>query len=234
MKSRKTKHRRVINDYYYLYRIPKDKREAVNRAVSKGLQLARQHSGMWLPLTLKARLLKSKEQEHIKELFAGFQRGKRTIEIQITKKLLLLKNFSKLLSGTAVHEYIHLLRRGRGKAKTVLERAIEEGISCYLQTLLVGAPKYLDIKTLNEQMVKTCWRKLEAILDMPMRRYPKIWKDQVYREIYYRLGFGIVRRFMNNHPKINERELILIPRKKLVKFARYVYKSSQKGWPAKN
>src|SRR3989338_2258407 len=47
--------------------------------------------------------------------------------------------------------------------------------------------------------------------------------DEIYRAIYYRLGFGIIRKYMKANPDIDLAKLVKIPEIELIQFAKKIY-----------
>ncbi len=149
------------------------------------------------------------------------------ISIGVSPQFTRKPRFFQRVVGTSVHEYVHFLRfqlgLQQGASRTILGSAIEEGIAIFAETALSTPPIYLDLRTLNERMVAICWDKLSEVLPIPEGRFPKLLKAQVYREIYYRLGYGIVRRYLTDHPRLTLTSLIRMKRTTLQQFARKVY-----------
>jgi uncharacterized protein YjaZ len=213
----------MTNHYKYVYGTTGPQADKLNQIVDVGLKIAEEYIEISKPTTVRIWIRKRGEDQSPKEMLSsGDGSRKRSIYITLSKKFLNSRQLRQL-SSTVIHEYVHVLRHNLRDSKTVLAAAIEEGISCYIQTMLWKAPNYLDIKTLNERMVRICWKKLSAALSKSQHKYPIIWKDQAYREMLYRLGFGIVRKYVHANKKISYRKLVLTSQAKLVKFAQECY-----------
>ncbi len=218
----------VIDDKLTIYGsngISPGKLLIIQDAVGAGLEAARQNLGIWPEAKVRIWIL-ARPKHRIPSQGSA---GKKFINIGITKKYLNSRNAFKKISGTVIHEYVHYIRLlskldRRDYRKTVLEAAIEEGVSIYIQSAIAGYPDYLDIKNLNEKMVHTCWDKFSEVINKPADKYYKLLEDdETYRAIYYRLGFGVVRKYMNSNPQISLAKLAKISETKLVRFAKKTY-----------
>ena len=219
---------RIIDDKVYLYsKVPTSKNLLIQEAVYSGLQAARVNLRTSKKVKIRIWVL-----ARIKGgMPSRAATNKKFISIGITRKYLNSRNIYKNLAGTVIHEYIHFLRlhSGRHRAKTILDAVIEEGIAIYIQSAVAKPPNYLDIKTLDEKMIKICWDKFSEVIDKPIKKryWNKIENNEIYRAIYYRLGFGIVRRFMELNPGISLAKLVRISEKKLARFA-HIYRKGLK------
>ena len=216
------KKRLIINDHFYAYQFPKSKIRPLQKALHDGLAIARENIQIWKPITIQLWIGTKKDKLAHNFVSSGDAAGKRTIHITISRVFLNSRNFSQLQS-TITHEYAHILRNNLRRSKTVLGAAIEEGISCYIQTSLWRAPNYLDIRSLNEKMVRIIWGKLEAALPKKTAKEKIVWKKEIYRQMLYRLGFGIVRRYVRKNQNVNFHNLVLTPQSRLIKFANREY-----------
>jgi uncharacterized protein YjaZ len=218
----------MINDLYILYGKP-DKRlaQAIYGSLKAGLMIAREKIKISQGVTFKIYVSRPKKYA-VRDFYLsdGHAEGKRTIFIDLSKLFFKKRDWRQRLVGTTVHEYTHLLRHGQGRVRTVVEAVVEEGVAVYMQTRLTAAPDYLDIKTLNQKMVGRCWNKLENVLDEPVGKQKIIWQNEVYREIHYRFGFGIVRDFVKANKIQSFEQLVKTPRSKFISFARGKYKTS--------
>lgn len=211
-----------FEDKLYLYgNIPLRKVQIIEEAVFRGLEAARENLAVGKATKVRFWVLARMKNK----LSSKGHTTKKCINIAITKRYLNSRNILKKLSGTVMHEYVHFLRllSGRHHARTVLDASIEEGIAIFIQAILSEPPDYLDIKTLDEEMVRICWDKFSKILDRPAKKYPQIENNLVYRAIYYRLGFGIVRRFMELNPDIALSKLIKFSKERIASFAGSTY-----------
>lgn len=211
----------------YLIGIPRGRKTVlVERAVDAGIAVAMDTLLARDRVTVRVWLLPQND-ALVRGLSSRAKAAKKSIHIFITPKFFRQKGAASALAGTVAHEYVHHTRlvSGRHDAKTVLDWCIEEGIALYIAAALFRPQPDLDIKTLHEKMVRVCWDKFSRIVDKPARigKYRKLGSDQVYRTILYRLGFGIVRRFMESSRGISLPELIRMPTKKLNAFAKKVY-----------
>src|SRR3989338_8538174 len=197
----------------------------IQDAVNGGLEAARQNLDIWPEAKVRVWIL-AKPKHNIPSQGTA---DKKFINIGITKKYLNSRNSFKKIGGTVIHEYIHFVRLlsrldNRNYAKTVLGAAIEEGVSIYIQSIIAGYPDYLDVKNLNESMIRTCWDKFSEVIDKPAKKYYKLLEnDEIYRAIYYRLGFGIIRKYMKANPDIDLAKLVKIPESELIQFAKKIY-----------
>lgn len=217
----------MINDIYQLYGKP-DKRLAqeINDSLKAGLMIARKKINISQGVTFKIYVMPPKKYAaRAVYLTDGLAEGKRTIFIDLSKLFFKKRDWRQRLAGTVIHEYTHLLRKEQGRVRTVFEAVIEEGAAIYMQTRLAYTPDYLDIKTLDQKMVKICWNRLKNVLDEPAKKQKIIWENQVYREIHYRLGFVIVRDYAKTNRIQSLEQLVKTPRSRFIKFARGKYKT---------
>jgi hypothetical protein len=223
----KIKHPEFVPDRYYFYAsVPTGKQQMIEDLFAKGITKARRSLGASTPVKVYIYF------RNRYDLTEGFLWHPGKILLQISPRLLRNKKRLSGLTGTAIHEYVHLVRNARGMklADTVLEAAIEEGIAAFIQTRLFRAPEYLDIRTLSEKMVQTCRDKLLAALPDKTSRRKIIWTNETYREMLYRLGFGIIRMYERKHPKATLRSLLIMPRKNFVSFGeKYLKLETQKN-----
>ncbi|MDO8302125.1 MAG: DUF2268 domain-containing putative Zn-dependent protease, partial [Sedimentisphaerales bacterium] len=211
--------------YFYADDMPPQASLRIEKAIWRGIHSVRLQTGLNKAVSVRVCLFKKLDKNPLSipgHFLSYGNTTKYNITIWIFPKLLASRNFFRMTAGTGIHEYVHYLRYQfcvlQGST-TVLEQAIEEGIAIYVQTTLSQAPNYLGLRTLNEHMVRICWDKLSAALNDPLGKHPTILRTQVYREVYYRIGFGIVRRFMDEHPRISLAGLIKMRRQRLKQFA---------------
>ncbi len=203
-----------MKDRFYFYpSIPRRKIEIIEDRFGDGIDRARVALKTGVPIKAYFYLSQSK-----KKLTDGRLWHKGKMLVGISPRVLKSRTYLHRLSASAAHEYVHQLRDPKA-AKTVLAAAVEEGVATYIETQLFEAPEYLDIKTLNEGMVRVCADKIRAALfDKPSNRR-MIWSNEAYREMLYRLGFGIIRRYAKDHPKLSLAALARVPQQKYIRFA---------------
>lgn len=212
----------TIDDRLTLYgTVPPKTRQRMLYAIAHGLATVRAKLETRVPARVRCWVLARIRHRLVSRGYTT----KRRIDIGITWKYLRGRTFPQKLAGTVIHEYVHFLRlhAGRHTARTVLNVAIEEGIANTMQTRLFHAPEYLAIDTLDEAMVRLCWDKLANVLDQPARQYPQVEDNDVYREISYRLGYGIVRRFLRQHRTYSLKRLVRMSSATLARFAHETY-----------
>jgi uncharacterized protein YjaZ len=163
--------------------------------------------------------------KNTKKILSHGETDKKIIKILLSKNYLVSKEINRGLPSTIIHEFVHYerLNTGKHKNKTIFECMIEEGIANFIQVnISKHKPQYLDLKNLDEKMLKICWDKINLVLDKSSRSntFKKLYKNNIYREIYYRLGFGIVREYMSKNKSISLSRLVKIINKQLVHFAK--------------
>jgi uncharacterized protein YjaZ len=202
-------------------KIPERKVSIIESGVFMALDAVRESLGVERAVRLRIFILPRIQNKVI----SSGRAYKNYINIFVTQKYLNSRKFFKKFPGTVIHEYIHFLRISYGvhRAKTVLEALIEEGIAIYIQSVLSEPPDYLDIKTLDKKMVRLCWEKLSNVIDEPIKKYPQLETHHIYRTIYYRLGFGIIRHFVKLNPKITFFKLLKCPTKRIKSFVQDFY-----------
>lgn len=211
----------MSNKYYFYGKISRSKSLLLQETISEGLQIAQEKLGILGEIKVKIYILPRMKYGYESRGYVT----KKYINVIITEKYLNSKNLKIKLSSTIIHEYVHLSRLSLGLycSSTVLSSMVEEGIAIYAQTILSEAPRYLDIKNLNEKIVTDYWKIFDKVLDQPSKKYPQIEGNNTYRVMYYRIGFSIVLRYMELHPKINLTKLTKISEEKLIKFAKSIH-----------
>lgn len=221
---KKTGSKKMIEDKIYLYgKISPNRSIIIQEAIYSGLLAARASLGVKKKTNVRVWVLgKTKG-----GMVCRAEANRRFINIEITKTYAHSRKIHKHLAGTVIHEYVHFLRlhADRHCTKTLADALIEEGIAIYVQSVIAQPPTYLDIKNLDETMVKICWEKLAQVIDsrFAKRHWEKIKNNNIYLAIYYRLAFGIVRRFVRLHPHTSLAKLLRSSGKKLVRFAHRAY-----------
>ena len=173
------------------------------------------------PVVIKISIDKSQNPKYVS---AG-ETTKKSINLFLSKKYFHSKEVEKGLPSTLIHEYVHFMRLNKGvhRNKTIFQCMIEEGIAIYIQAKIsTHKPSYLDLKNLDKRMLETCWEKLNRVLDKSSKAkvFKKIMSDNIYRTIYYRLGFGIVREFIRNNRGLSIADMAKIQNNRIILFAK--------------
>ncbi len=206
----------------YFSGIPEKRLKLVELAIDTGFGLAREN--LLVKDKVDLTLLTLTKQQGKNYLSVG-KTTKKGINIWVSKKYLGSRSMFADLYGTVIHEYVHFIRQilGVHNTKKVINITIEEGIAIYIQSTLCRPPKYLEVKSLSEKTVENIWKKFSQVYNKPSNKFPAIEKNTIYRTLNYRLGFGIVRRFMNENPKITLAKLVRINNEKIIKFTEKKY-----------
>lgn len=211
-----------VKDIFYIMSISPKYHERIMQAISKGLALVRKQIGISRSITINIFGASEKFKIRKDAMTDARSIGKRTLKIGINEKVIAKQRLLRSLTGTAIHEYVHLLRQAQN-TKKVVDVMIEEGIASYIQTKLWFAPEYLDLKTLNEKEVQYCWDTLSAVLYERSTKHMMLWDKTAYHEMFYRLGFGIVRNYIKSNSITNLKKLITTKRERFIKFANKKY-----------
>jgi hypothetical protein len=147
---------------------------------------------------------------------------KKTIIVRYNVKLFQLekdKNYwLKSLESTIIHEYVHTM--GNRPVKTVMDKIVSEGISCYVQTKLSQVPKYLDIDKTSINDVRKWWGWWQKkYFDKLLKDVPIFENEQKYREPLYRIGYHIIKEYLNEYPNKSMLEITAIPVREIKRFA---------------
>lgn len=203
----------------YLQGIPEKKVSVIEQAVNSGIAYARQNLRVKKKVDFSVIFIRERG------VLSRGRTSKKGITIGVTDRFLRSQSAGRQIAGTAIHEYVHFLRlySGRHDAQSVLGVIIEEGIAIYMQAMLAGRPNYLARRGPSEATLRMYWSKFSEVIDKPSRKYPQLENNDVYRVVSYRLGFCLVRDFMELHPAMTLPKLVRISGKRLARFAKKVH-----------
>lgn len=219
--------------FRYDIHVPSKSVARIQRAIWAGITQVREQTGLTTGVRVKVYMMtginKNPLQTNTPLACYGFTTTN-GISFGLAPNYLRSWRFRQGLVSSSIHEYTHYLRYKHQVvqgSRTVLAGMIEEGIAIYLETVLNSAPLYIDLRMQTEKNMLIYWEKLEGVLGQMGSKTPAVLKNETYRTIYYRLGFGIVAQYMNDHPRLTLRHVVTMPRRALIAYARRGYREPQ-------